>query len=98
MRSSFLCAANTEASSGLMQQVDGKETNGCQRLSLANIRAPEGRLQSVYGYVSVGLFCLSDRTTPSLLCVPIGACVDVTVSYVVAGCVEVCEERICIGG
>lgn len=73
VRSFFLCQRNREASLGPIEQMDEKETNGWQRLSLANTRPPEGRLESVYGYVclSAFLFWLSVRTTPMLLYVPI---------------------------
>lgn len=50
------CERNRKASSGPIKQMDVEETNGCQRLSPANTRPPEGRSESVYGYVWV---CLS---------------------------------------
>ncbi len=45
VRSFFFCQRNREASSGPIEQVDEKETNGWQRLSLANTKPPEGRLE-----------------------------------------------------
>ena len=93
VRSSFFCQSNRESSSGPIETVDEKETNGWQRLSLADGRPPEGRLESVYAYVSVCLLWLSDRTTPILLYGPIGPSLGCgSVIYHVGMCV--CESPI----